>query len=267
MIQLHQFRRKTRTPHRLLASQSGTGPTGTPEVGEKYAAQVATRLESAARMSKDERVQARIATAPAVYALAHSSSDIARHGQLLEPLCRTGEVRVLATPGRVPGTWNLDLASLDQPRLLALFTGILVHEAIDVERAVLATWDDGAALQALVVRGRRMPDVVALQESLEWSLSQGLFAPPVRDATVTFDQSASDLYTACEVTAPDRPGLLHAIAVAIAAAGADIHAASVETIDGVARDRFDLSDEQHQKLQPIIAGVIEQALRSGFSGR
>lgn len=252
-----QFRRK----------EAGTPRAKRPPVGADYASQVQSRLGAATRMANDNAaLQERIATAPPAYALANTSSDILRHAQLLEPLCGSGEVRVLATPGRVPGTWNLDLASLDRPRLLAMFTGILVHEAIEVERAVLATWDDGAALQALVVKSAAAPDVAALQRSLEWSLTQGFYAPPVKGATVTFDQDASSIYTACEVTAPDRPGLLHAIAVAIAASGADIHAASVETVGGVARDRFDLSDENHEKLQEITSTVIEQNLRAGFSG-
>lgn len=251
-----QFRKKVATVARAKR----------PSVGADYESQVATRLAAATRMAADDHVRARIAQAPPGYALAHSSSDIVRHAQLLEPLCSAGEVRVLATPGKSPGAWNLDLASLDRPRLLAMFTGILVHEAIEVDRAVLATWDDGAALQALGVRCSQAPDVVALQRSLEWSLTQGLYAPPVEGATVTFDQSASPIYTACEVVAPDRPGLLHAIAVAIANAGGDIHGASVQTVDGVATDRFDLSDEHHGKLLPAVSTLIEQNLRSGFSG-
>lgn len=236
-----------------------------PSVGA-YESQLTAKLDKAARMVSGGAVRDRVFAAPAAYALAHTTSDVVRHAQLLEPLCSPGEVRVLATPGKGVGTWNLDLASLDQPRLLAMFTGILVHESIEVERAVLATWDDGAALQALVVRAAHAPDVTSLQHSLQWSLGQGLYAPPVREVTVTFDESSPSIYTACAVTAPDRPGLLHAIAVAIANAGADIHAASVETIGGIANDRFDLSDPDHQKLQAITSTVIEQHLRAGFSG-
>lgn len=216
--------------------------------------------------SGDEALQERIATASPIYALMHSSSDIVVHARLVEPLCDFGEVRVKATPGRAPGSWNLILAALDRPGLLAMFTGALVHEAINVQTAVLASWDDGAALQALEVTADRAPETGALKHALEWSLTQGLYAPPVDRASVVFDDSDDTIFTSCEVTAPDRPGLLHAIAVAIANAGANIHAASVRTVDGIARDLFDVSDGDGQKLAPNVSRAIEANLRNGFSG-
>ena len=65
---------------------------------------------------------------------------------------------------------------------------------------------------------------------------------------MTFDHTASPLYTACQVQAVDKPGLLHAIATAMAAAEVDIHAARVTTVDGTAVDHFDLSDRAGHKL-------------------
>lgn len=238
-----------------------------PEVDAAYRPQLDARLAQAAPLVTDDAVRARIEASPAGYALAHSAGDIARHATLLEPLPATGEVRVVSTPGREAGTWNLDIASYDQPGLLAKFTGVLVHESIEIVRAVLATWDDGAALQALIVKTSSEPDVVALQRALEWSLDQGMTAPPVDGTSVYFDQQASSVYTACKVTGPDRPGLLHAIAVAITNAGADIHAASVETQGGLAIDRFDLSDADHRKLASDVRLAIATNLRTGYSGR
>ncbi len=237
-----------------------------PEVNGAYRAQLATRLAQAAPLVSDAVVKTRIATAPAGYALVHHAGDIARHATLLEPIVANGEVRVVSTPGREPGTWNLDIVALDRPGLLAQFTGALVHESIEIVRAVLATWDDGAALQALVVKAASEPDVVALRRCLAWSLDQNITAPPVDGTRVTFNQDASTMYTACEVTGPDRPGLLHAIAVAITNAGGNIHAASVETRAGLAVDRFDLSDAAHRKLAPEIRLAIARNLQTGFSG-
>jgi assimilatory nitrate reductase catalytic subunit len=218
-----------------------------------------------ARAQPDTAVDKRIAAAPAAYAEVTPLTDRARHAQLLEPRPAADEVRVLATPGR-DGTWNLDIVALDQPGLLARFTGVLIHESIQIQQAVLATWDDGAALQALVVKAPSEPDVVALQRALAWSLDQGITAPPVEGTTVEFDHTVSDVYTACAVSGPDRPGLLHAIAVAISNAGADIHAASVETRDGRAVDRFDLTDASHRKIEPIVCDLIRRNLAAGFSG-
>ncbi len=230
--------------------------------------QVARRLDAALRLVESgSAVERRVRSALPAYALAHAGSDIARHAALLEPPPSDGEVRVVATPGRVAGTWHVDIASHDRPGLLARFTGALVHAGIDVVQAVIATWDDGAALQALVVRSAAAPDVNALHAALEWALTQPLSAPPVADASLTFDHSSSSGYTSCEVSASDKPGLLHALAVAIASAGADIHAASVATVDGVACDRFDLSDQSGGRLTAAIEAAIAANLRSGFSGQ
>jgi [protein-PII] uridylyltransferase len=236
-------------------------------VADAHREQVLRRLTDALRLVDAGSVIARrIESAPAGYALAQTSSDIARHAALLEPVPRDGEVRVLATPGRSSDTWHVDIASLDRPGLLATFTGVLVHAGIDVAQAVIATWSDRAALQALVVRSGDAPEVDALRGALEWALSQPLSAPPVTGASMTFDHSTSSAYTSCEVTAVDQPGLLHAVAVAIANAGADIHAASVATVDGVARDRFDLTDQSGRKLTPALEDAIAANLRAGFSG-
>jgi UTP:GlnB (protein PII) uridylyltransferase len=187
----------------------------------------------------------RIATAPAGYARVHGRADLARHAALLDTLPGAREVRAVATPGRVPGTWNLDVAARDRPGLVARFTGVLAAHGVEVVQAVIATWDDGAALQAFVVRA---PTGVPDSAEFARALSRPLLPQPIADATVTFDNDASPTYTVCEVTAPDRPGLLHAIAVAFAAADIDIHAAAVSTVDGIARDRFDLTDSAGAQL-------------------
>lgn len=208
----------------------------------------------------------RIATAPPGYLLAHASSDVARHAALLASLPAPAEVRVVATPGRVTGAWHLDVATRDRRGLLAAFTGVLATSGIDVAQAVLATWDDGAALQAFVVRSTTPPDPPTLQPALEASLRAPLGSDPVEDVTLSFDDTASALYTRCDVRAPDRPGMLHAIAVAIATAGADVHAARVTTSDRAAHDIFDLSDRRGRKLDVSLQQTIGDHLRDGVSG-
>jgi UTP:GlnB (protein PII) uridylyltransferase len=187
----------------------------------------------------------RIATAPPGYARVQTRADLIRHAAMLETLPGPREVRVVTTPGRVAGTWNLDLAARDRPGLLARFAGVLAGHGIDVVQAVIATWDDGAALQAFVVRA---PAAAPEPREFERALDRRLLPVPIHGAAAAFDNDASPDYTLCEVTAPDRPGLLHAIAVAFAHADVDIHAASVTTVDGIARDRFDLTDARGDQL-------------------
>jgi [protein-PII] uridylyltransferase len=221
------------------------------------------RADSCGLLTDGAAGASRIADAPVAYVLAHASSDLARHAELLDPLPTAGTVRVSATPTRVAGQWHLDVATRDQPGLLAAFSGVLEARDIDVTQAVLATWPDGAALQAFTVRAARLPELTELQRELTASLATALACHPVANASVAFDSETSALYTGCEIVAGDRPGLLHSIAVTIAAVGVDIHAASVTTRDGVAYDRFDLSDGRGQKLDRTHEQRIVAQLHTG----
>ena len=233
-------------------------------LSREHRAQVdAKRATTLQLVVADTPVAHRIATAPPGYLLAIAGSDVDRQCALLQPLPSGGEVRVVATPGRTPGSWHLDLATRDRPGLLAAFTGVLADAGVDVVQAVVATWPDGAALQALVVRAASAPDATTLTHELVTSLDRPVVAGPVTDARVDFDEHASPLYTACRVEARDHPGLLHEIASAISATGTDIHAASVTTVDGVAQDRFDLTDRDGRKLDAAREQDIRAALGSG----
>jgi len=226
------------------------------------------RRHAAGRLvNGDKAAAARIDSAPPAYLLVHDSSDVARHAALLGPRPAPGEVRVVVTPGRRHGTWQLDVTARDQAGLLAACTGVLAAAGLDVVQAVIATWDDGAALEAFVVTTPVAPDAAGLQVALEHSLSAAVWTPAVDDAVVTFDDSGDGLYTACEVRAPDRPGLLHALAAAMAVAGADVHAASVTTVDGMAHDRFDLSDRDGRRLTPARQEAVRRSIGRGVAAR
>lgn len=208
-------------------------------------------------------VLARIAEAPEGYAMVHHASEIARHCLLLTPRPGRAEVRVVVTPGRDTGEWHVDGAGRDRPGLLAAITGVLTGDGLDVTQAVVATWDDGAALQALVVRSPAAPDPAGLQRRFEEALRRPSTWSPVADAGIRFDDGASPLYTACEVRATDRPGLLHDITSGMAAVGVDIHAARATTVAGTATDHFDLTDGSGRKLGTPLKAAVHRALRTG----
>ena len=238
------------------------------DLGDDHQDQLDRRRTAAARLGDPSGpVAARIESAPAAYVLAHNSSDVARQCELLSTLPAPGEVRLVVTPGRAATEWHLDVASRDRQGLLAAFTGVLVRWGVDVVQAVLATWDDGGALQAFVINAMTPPEPGALQAALESSLEEPLWCPPTADADITFRNDASALYTCCEVRAVDRPGLLHALAVAIASAGANVHAARVTTVDGVALDRFDLSDRFGHRLDPALEETIRNGIHCGVRSR
>ena len=206
------------------------------------------------------RPPARAAAAPPAYLRTQSASDVARHCQLLETRPGPGEVRFVVTPARAG--WHLDVAARDRPGLLAMVTGVLSTHDIGVVQAVVATWKDGAALEAFLVDsvGR---DIAALQAALEGALDRPLTADPVPDAVVVFDNEAGPWFTRMEVLAPDRIGLLHSVATAIAVGGADVHGAGVTTRDGVAVDQFDLTNQGGDKLTAERQAAIRQRILSG----
>jgi UTP:GlnB (protein PII) uridylyltransferase len=142
-------------------------------------------------------------------------------------------------------------------------TGVLTVYDFAVDQAVIATWDDGAVLDAFLVRSTWLPHVDLLQRDLEAALAKPRSSEALPDAEVTFDDDASPWYTRCDVRAPDRPGLFHALAVAISGADADVHGARATTRSGRVHDRFDLTDLTGEKLGPVTKARIEALVRSG----
>ena len=92
------------------------------------------------------------------------------------------------------------------------------------------------------------PDSASFDQPLKLGADPG--------ATVSFDDVGSPWYTLCEVRSPDRRGLLHTITVGIAAAGASVHSARLETVDGLAVDRFELTDSTRRKLDAENEGAV-----------
>lgn len=258
MSRFRVFKRRTAQRNAKRARFSFDG------LSDFHVAQIEERRSSALlHVQATPEMSERIVTAPFGYVVAHNGVDIARHMGLLTPLPQVGEVRVVVTPGRGPSEWHLDIASRDRRGLLAAFTGVLSRRHLDVVQAVIATWQDGAALEAFVIRSATVPEPAAIAAALEASLSEPIDSSPMFAARVSFDHDASPLYSRCDVRAPDRVGLLHSIAVAFAAAGVDVHAASVSTTDGQALDRFDLSMPNGAKLTPAVQALIEGYVRNG----
>jgi Kef-type K+ transport system membrane component KefB len=206
----------------------------------------------------------RIAVGPRPWLLAHPPADLARQAALLEPLPRPGRVRVAVVPGGPAGQVRVEVASRDRPGLLAAVTSVL-REVGDVTDATVATWPDGGAIESfgLVVPGDASSlDAAALARAIEGAFARPLSSPPLPDAVVRFSD-ASPWYTICEVEAGDRRGLLHALAVAMAAAGADVHSARVTTVEGRAADRFELTDRDGHKLDERARARVAAAIARG----
>jgi Kef-type K+ transport system membrane component KefB len=214
-------------------------------------------------------INERIAIAPIGYLLSQDPDAIVRQVGLIEPVPTRGRFRVSVAPAD-DGSWRVELGGRDTIGLVAMVTGVLEQASLNVEDAVLATWGDKGALQVFRVRptaGRSMPTAAELQRGIESASPKSLSAPSVPDAVVSFDDSASPWHTIAEIRATDRPGLLHALAVAFAAAGVDVHAARVTTTDELALDRFDLTDRSGRKLQDPLKALVRQYIRDGVSAK
>lgn len=204
----------------------------------------------------------RIDSAPRGYLLRQEPATVARQAALLDPIPRRGAVRIEATL-TPQGDWRIDVVARDVPGLLAHVTGALTALHVDIADADVATWPDGVALESFGVRGERIPAMDALVEVIGSDLHAGRPTAGVVQVVAAYDDASSPWYSICDVSAPDRPGLLHSIAAAFASVGVDVHTARVSTVDGIAHDTFAVTDKRGEKLDEQTKHALELALRSG----
>jgi Kef-type K+ transport system membrane component KefB len=226
---------------------------------------VERRRAEAIRMADGNRALAeRIAAAPRTYLLAAEAPDVARQAALLEPLPTRGIARVAVAP-LDDGAWRIEVAARDRRGLLATVSGALADSGLSVQEAVVATWGDGAALDAFRVlpSSRTTPDPDVLTTAIVDAFDRPLESPPTPGADVTFDDDGSPWYTLCEVRCPDCPGLLRAITVGFASAGIDVHSARVSTVHGQATDRFELTDRNGRTLDEAAKRAVVEAVTGG----
>jgi Kef-type K+ transport system membrane component KefB/glycine cleavage system regulatory protein len=224
------------------------------------------RLEAASLVESDPAALERVGRAPLSYVLRQPSDVLARHAQLVQPLPGPAEVRVQSGPAST-NRWWIDVAARDRPALLATVTSALAGAGLDVTDAVVATWDDGAAIESFNVRGSRPPNTAALRAVVAGALGAPPTSLPRPDAEVTFDNLASPWHTVVEVRSPDRPALLHDVAAALDAAGVSVLAASLTSEDELVIDRFEVVDRRGAKLGPRHEEAVHRHLRAGVGPR
>lgn len=189
------------------------------------------------------------------------------------------------------GESRLVLVAADKPGLLALFAAALAGSGIDVLGAEVNSFDDGTAVDHFSVRepgggpvsaGRweaARADLVALLQGSE--APAALVARKLRRAgwargsvpkvttRVRVDNVSSERCTVLDVSAQDRPGLLHAIAEVLSAEDVSIELARVATEGNRAVDAFYVRDlrgpgpkltspERLQALEAGLRAAIEQ---------
>lgn len=214
------------------------------------------------------RLQAEmVRRAPRAYVLGHSAEALARHASLFDPALRRGEVRILVDE-LADDRGLVEVASFDKPGLLAAVTALLAARGGEIVRASAATWPDGSALESFELRtvGRFLDfvdDPHELESAIAESLRTAPAADPAPDLDVTFDDDTSPWHTVCEVSGPDRPGLVHTVTTAFWLSGVSVHSAEIDTVDGRARDRFEVTRTNGAKLDADTRRAVREAIASG----
>jgi len=163
---------------------------------------------------------------------------------LCHPKLQRDEVRAVARSIRSSNLHRLTVVARDRPGLLADTAAVLAIEGASVVSASAMTWPrDGLALHSLTVKasggldqqrwaaiGARLRDVGAGEHV------QAPFSASGRAGVSVTGEG--DGRSVVRVTAPDRLGLLSAVCRWFAANDVSVEAASISTVEGVAKDVF-----------------------------
>jgi [protein-PII] uridylyltransferase len=260
--------------------------------GEACGEDSAARIERAAQAAGEDEdlVRAHCAALPPRYVYGTSAEAIVRHARALARGVDES-AWVIATP-LSDGVGRGELVEVlvrapDRPGLLARLAAMLYACRLDVQSAQLFARTSGARTEALdVFVVRRIDDDPGAMERVASKLPrelarvlsadepptiepQGGFrrAEPAVRTEVSIDNDASGRFTVIEVFGRDRPGLLHAIALALYRLGLTIATAKVNTEGRRAADVFyvlersaagthKVSSERFDVIKSVLDGVL-----------
>jgi [protein-PII] uridylyltransferase len=226
-------------------------------------------------------------SAPERYVGIVRPADAVRHLKLWVTARKVGLAAELEDPGT--GESVLTLVAKDRPGLLAHFTAALAANGIDILGAEVNSLAGGIALDQFIVRE---PGGGALAQA-RWEAARGdllrllsgaeeptkliqrrlrraawaTSAAPSVQTRVRIDNVSSASMTVLDIRAPDRPGLLYAIAEALHGAGVSIELARIATEGNRATDAFYVVDAaaRTKLVDPGRLAEVESALRSALS--
>ena len=157
----------------------------------------------------------------------------------------------------------LVFAGRDQPGLLARTTAVLGMAGVEITRAWCTTWPRAMAVQAFKVMPPGPPSTRTLVASLKAIATTVLTSPPLPEADVSFDLTASPSYGLCRVDMEARPDALHLLAVAIASARVSIAWAHVDPAGPRTTLSFGLTGRHGDKLSAALAEAVAERIRVG----
>ena len=227
---------------------------------------IATRGESVraaalASISADREAQRGfISRAPLRYLASRGPGEIARDAELVASLLASSSAEhalVAVGAGPAPETHAVTVVARNRPELLARIAGAMSLAGLDIHSLDAYGAPGNIALDAFVVSSATRKPVTtetfaAFERYLRAALLDRLelrtrlaerrrhYPPRAREA-LRAEIISAGWDTAVRVSAPDRPGLLHDLALAVSSTGLDIRWAKVMTVEGVAFDTFHIT--------------------------
>lgn len=241
------------------------------------------RVADAAGPGREEEIREHLAGMGPRYALEVDADRVALHLDL----ARRVTVSPVALSHLPAEAWSeVWVGARDVPGLFARIAGVLTLHDLDIRAAHVYTREDGLALDGFFVTrddgslpptddvfwgavARDLADVVSGKLDLEERLAsrRRRFRPepaataPIRPVGASASDRISDRYTAIEVVARDRAGLLHDLAHAIAARGLSIHHAIIATRDPEVTDTFYVAFPDHRRPDEATRAALLEDLQ------
>ena len=222
---------------------------------------VESRRQAALRSLGDGPAAAALAEAPRSWIVAHEPDALVRHAELVARRARSPQPVVVVTGTAAAGFHRVDVSARDAPGLLARSAVALAGAGLDVAEAGAAVWGRDSAITSFLVRSGEPPDPERLQQHLSEAMQGPTPRAAAPEAIVSWDDESSPWTTVCTIEAPDRTGLLAALAAAFAVAGAEVQSARATTAaDGTVCDLFEVISRRGEKLHDGEKAKVEAAL-------
>ena len=225
------------------------------------------------------------ATMPAVYERLYSAAEAAEHAAIA---ARRGARLVHAELWESNKGPRLCVVAEDRPGLLALVTDALLAQGMAIQSArafcrqvgkerveavdflELRALGGGTDIAAQLDNDGLQAFAQALSELVADDIAQR--ADPATRAEVTtrvyFErQPPADGRYLLVVDAPDRDGLLHAVSAALHAKGMRIMACEIRTVEGRARDRFEVEPSSQRALNDSELCDVQLAVLDALPSR
>ncbi len=191
------------------------------------------------------------------------------------------------------GYHEVTVCTRDRSHLFAQLTGVLHSEGLGVLGASIFSRRDGVALDVFFVeiaddirvgieqRVERVRSKMRAVESRQAAVADLILRrertygrrlkhrrrKSLLEVSVEFDNGQSSVYTVIEVSAGDRPGLLHSIASTLDRLGLDVRTAKVSTVSDRAHDMFWVFEADGEKVtNPARLALVKQDLQECVVG-